>query len=147
MATNNTTSNQIDIIYNGYKTDISELIANIEVYEHDLPKNVMVQIAELFRVLASYENCSVGNKDTEWNSLCDTYSTIANRLYCHVIFLFLKKINEYEKLFSRYNYKGVMKDDENFVVYANRTKKQIKTSLKNTFREYYGNDIAYETHH
>ena len=38
-------------VYEKYKAEISELIAYIEVYEHDLPAEIMAQTAELFQTI------------------------------------------------------------------------------------------------
>lgn len=141
MATNNTTSNQIDIIYNGYKTDISELIANIEVYEHDLPKEVMVQISEIFRAIASYEHSDSSEKEDEWNFVQTTYSTVLNHLYVHAIFLFNKKIYDYDKLFRQYNYKGVMIEKDNFITLSNKAKQELHCSFTKELKKCYKHKV------
>lgn len=142
MAANNTTldDNKTNNVYNEYKTTISELIANIEVYEHDLPKEVMVQISEIFRSVSSYENCKSDKKEAEWKALHKMYYTVINHLYVHAVFLFLKKINDYDKLFCRYNYEGVMVDDKNFAVLSKERKKEIyRLFVKELKKCYKGN--------
>ena len=143
MAVQNTigNSNRIDEIYDIYKNTISDVIANIEVYEHDLPKDVMAEIAEIFQIIASYENATVSNKDILWNGINDTCSTVKESLYKHAIFLFIRKIQEYDKIFRQYNYKGVMLGDDKFTVLARNKKHDICNSLKQELNNCYKGKI------
>lgn len=115
-----------DYIYSQYKETISELIAYIEVYEHDLPEDVMVEVAELFQMIAFYETDNKG--DEVGRALCDTGVKVMQSLYIHVICLFMSKIQEYKKVFKKFKYKGVMQDGTNFIaIVASEEGKIVKS--------------------
>lgn len=143
MAVKNTTaeSNDINKVYTIYKTTISEIIANIEVYEHDLPKDVMAQISEIFQTIASYENAMQGDKQVLWNAINETYSTVIESLYKNAIFLLMRKIHEYDKMFSRYNYKGVMIADNKFIELARSEKNSISEALHLELKKCYSGKL------
>ena len=51
----------VQYIYDKYKEVQSEIIAYIEVYDHDLPDVIVNEIVELFQIVAVYETST----DTE----------------------------------------------------------------------------------
>lgn len=107
-------------IYEKYKAEISELIAYIEVYEHDLPAEIMARMAELFQTIAL---CETGNdfesNDTLQQLLEDTFHKINRCLNKHTIYVILQKIKQYKIIFKKYNYKGVyIGEEQKFYKYA-----------------------------
>lgn len=127
-----------DFIYNQYKNTISELIAYIEVYEHDLPEEIMAEIAELFQMVACLETETQDMLENDMMSaLYNTSVKVTQSLYKHAICLFVKKIHEYKKLFKKFQYKGVMIDNENFVYIAQKEEKEIVKSFSEKLKLLY----------
>lgn len=128
-----------DLIYNQYKDTISELIAYIEVYEHDLPEDVMAEIAELFQMIAFYET-DIQESDVR-NALYITSVKVTQSLYIHAICLFINKIQEYKKVFKKFKYKGVMLDKINFINVAKSEEQKIVKSFSAKLKLFYKGKI------
>lgn len=127
-----------DIIYNQYKHTISELIAYIEVYEHDLPGEIMAEIAELFQMVACWETETQDMQENDiMSALYNTSVKVTQSLYKHAICLFIKKIHEYKKLFKKFRYKGVMIDNENFVYIVQKEERSIVKSFSEKLKLLY----------
>jgi len=134
------TTNDTNLAYIAYKKTISQLIAYVEVYEHDLPSDIMAQTAELFQNIALYE-LDV-DKNTE-KSLEQTTLIITQSLYKHSISLFIKKIREYKKTFKRFKYKGVSVDGRKFCEMAKESESDICKEFSLKLRKYYkGNTLG-----
>lgn len=145
MPSNTILSQQIydtKYIYDKYKETLSELIAYIEVYEHDLPTEVMAQIAELFQSVAVYENRINSTEDGDLsNLLLESNLKITQSLYKHAICLFIKKIEEYKRMFKRFQYKGVMLNGKNFAEVVKRKEKEIIKSFSEKLKKCYKKDF------
>lgn len=124
--------------YKQYKSSISEFVAYIEVYEHDLPEGVMAEIAELFQMLAFYEteNQDVQKDDMD-KTLQDTVTKVKQSLCLHATCLFINKIEEYKKIFRKHKYKGVMVGNTNFVDIAKKSEKDISKSFGEKLKLFY----------
>ena len=88
-------------VYEKYKAEILELIAYTEVYEHDLPAEIMAQMAELFQTIALCET----DNDFESNDrlqqlLEDTFHKMNRCLNKHTIYVILQKIKQYKIIFK-----------------------------------------------
>lgn len=130
--------NNTNTVYNSYKTTIAGLIARIEVYEHDLPGEIMVQVAELFQSIVMYETTEdVPLKEKLNESLQYSCSSIIQSLYKHTIWLFLKKIKEHRKSFRQFKYKGIMMNDKSFYYIVKKQRKDIVKTLKKHLRKCY----------
>lgn len=114
-------------VYEKYKTEISELIAYVEVYEHDLSAEIMALTAELFQAIALCEvDSNPENNASLHEVLDDTFNKVNRYLNKHTIYVILKKIKQYKKIFKKYNYKGVyIKDGQKFYEYAEQTEAAI----------------------
>ncbi len=127
-----------DLIYNQYKDTISELIAYIEVYEHDLPEDVMAEIAELFQMIAFYETDIQNMQESDVrNALYSTSVKVTQSLYIHAICLFINRIQEYQKVFKKFKYKGVMLDNINFINVAKSEEQKIVKSFSAKLKLFY----------
>lgn len=134
----------IDIanIYTHYKEVISDLIAYIEVYEHDLPGNIMAQIAEFFQDIAVYETSDT-DKILLSNSIQSTKNMVSQSLYKYTISLCINRIYKHKKRFKRYNYKGVMiRDDSknkerNFYIIANERQNNLLSKFNKCLKDCY----------
>lgn len=138
-AENRSNTGDIKLAYDIYKNTISGLIANIEVYEHDLPREVMAQMAELFQIIASYESeIDESRRGYIWKAVEETQIKVTQYLYKHTTCLFIKKIEEYKKTFHKFNYQGVMCKEERFCDIAKASEKEIQkrfvTQLKKCYK-------------
>lgn len=113
-------------IYKMYKDIISDLIAYIEVYEHDLPAEIMAQMAELFQTMAICETDESIPMNSELSTMLEqTAWKITQSLYKHSTCLFIKKIYEYRKIFRKFKYKGVFIDGKKFYQIADDMEREI----------------------
>ena len=137
-----TTEVNIKLAYDLYKKTISEVIANIEVYEHDLPERVMGEIAEFFQVIAAYETeLDLTPKAELLELMHATHFWITQALYKHAICLFIGKIHDYKKLFQKFEYKGVVIDEVNFYLTAKEKEKEISKQFIKELKTCYGHMI------
>lgn len=128
----NAQSCDTNTVYKQYKNIISDIIAYIEVYEHDLPGDMMAVIAELFQMLAFYETESQDIQENDKSeALYDTLIEAQQSLCLHAICLLIKKIEEYKKVFRKYKYKGIMEGSENFAKIVKREEKRLSKIFKN----------------
>lgn len=125
-------------IYQKYKEKISEIIAYIEVYEHDLPANIMAQMAELFQAVATFEidNHSLRSDGVE-RMLKETDLKITQSLYKHSIYLFMKKIYQYKKIFRKFKCRGVLIEKENFCEKSKKEEKEIVRMFRKKVKRCY----------
>ncbi len=134
-------SDVISDIYYEYKNEIAEIIAYIEVYEHDYPDRPMSQMAELFQCMANYETKDGDDKSYAKILLDDSFSRIEQYLYIHTIWLILFEIFKYKKVFRHFKYKGVYieKDDkeENFSCIADEKEEEITTEFSEHLLSHY----------
>ena len=90
-------------VYEKYRSEISERIAYIEVYEHDFPAEIMAQMAELFQTIVLYEtDDDFLNNDKLQCLLEDTFHKVNRYLDKHTTYVILQKIKQYKKIFKKY---------------------------------------------
>ena len=143
----------IEKIYDFYRTQISDMISYIEVYEHDLPPLITGLISEIFSAIAM-----ASILDEEDLAGLDAFiQNAAQAIRLHAIFVFIHEIGEREKLFSNYQYKGAMIPGTNIHIYdevkkkkktaihdfTNKLKKYYRYSLKNMFSMVRDADSSY----
>lgn len=126
-------------IYKVYKKIISEMIAYIEVYEHDLPGEVMEEMADLFQVLAIYETCEESSYKMD-NMLYREQHKITQTLYKDAIYVLIKRIDKYKKMFKKYK-KGVMKGEIRFDKWAGKEETDIVKSFSEKMTLFYKNGV------
>lgn len=113
-------------IYKHYKSTLSEVIAYIEVYEHDLPTEVMAQIAELLQAVAIFvDSNNLTEREDMSRLLRQVDLKVTQSLYKHAICLLIKEIEENKKVFRRFKYKGVMLENRNFFEVAKEIEQEI----------------------
>lgn len=134
-----------DFVYKKYRDDISELIAYIEVYQHDLPEPIMAIMAELFQTIAACETDSNFPDSSELVSMLDkTTWKVVQSLKYYSVCLFIAKIQEYKKIFHKYKYKGILMDDgQKFCTVAQQIESRLCATFSGNLRSYYkGNVIS-----
>ena len=134
-----------NFVYKKYRDDISELIAYIEVYQHDLPAPIMAIVAELFQTISACEtDAEFPNSPGLVSMLDKTTWKVVQSLKKYSVCLFIAKNQEYKKRFHKHKYKGVLMDDgQKFHTVA----QQIESRLCKTFSDdlrscYKGNTVS-----
>jgi len=130
-------------VYNIYSNKISDIVAHIEVYEHDLPVKIMAQIAELFQNVALAEN--IGNNKTTTSELKKQVSLflqestdkIVDSLYLYAICLFVKQIKKYQQIFHKYHYKGINVFDRPLYKILKKQECKIRKELNRILKKHY----------
>ena len=99
-------------IYEQYSTTASQLIAKVEVYEHDLPNEIRGLIETSFRSLSA-------SATVEEEKALDAYmmtlyyqSFLVNTLYGILIKLYIKKIKKLKQTFKKFNYHSVKAEQD-----------------------------------
>ena len=130
----------IDGVYELYRTQISEMIAYIEVYEHDLPPLITGLISEVFTTIAVAESAG----EEEVLGLHYLIQTVVQAIRLHAIFVFIHEIGEREKLFKRYKYKGAMIPGEDIHIFdkIQEMKKIAVSNLTDKLKRYYRRSIC-----
>ena len=125
-----------NFVYKKYKEEISELIAYIEVYQHDLPASIMAIVAELFQTISVCETDDNFPNSPELVSMLDkTTWKVVQSLRKYSICLFITKIQEYKKIFHKYRYKGVLMDDgRKFHIVAQQIESQLCSTFSNDLK-------------
>lgn len=130
-------------VYKHYKNTLSEVIAYIEVYEHDLPTDVMAQIAELFQAVAIFEDSNNPEEREDVSRLLQQVDLkVTQSLYKHAICLLIKAIKENKRVFRRFKYKGVMLGNKYFFEVAKEKEQMIVTDFCRKMRQYYKGNTA-----
>lgn len=138
-------------VYDNYKKVHSELIAYIEVYAHDLPLAVMKQVAELFQTIAVYETRNTSEENEMMPKLLyEADLKITQSLYKTAICLFVKKIEQYKRIFRKYEYQGVVLEEYkylneylqnvNFSEFVKEKEKQIACDISERLKTFYKKD-------
>lgn len=126
-----------------YKSALSEVIAYIEVYEHDLPTDVMAQIAELFQAVAIFEDSNDPAERQDMSRLLwQVDLKVTQSLYKHAICLLIKAIEENKRVFKKFKYKGVMLGTRNFFEVAEEIEQKIVTDFCREMRQCYKGNTA-----
>ena len=122
-------------VYTLYKTEISEMVAYIEVYEHDLPPLLTSLISEMFSAI-TVANISGYEESAE---LTELIQSVVQYIRLHTIFVFINEIAERERLFKRFKYKGAMIPDTDVHVFDEVEKKKNKavSLLTKKLKKYY----------
>lgn len=125
----------IEKIYEFYRTQISDMISYIEVYEHDLPPLITGLISEMFSAIAM---ASILDKE-DTDGLDVLIQNAAQAIRLHAIFVFINEIGEREKLFSNYQYKGAMIPETNTHIFdeVQKKKKAAIHDFTNKLKRYY----------
>ena len=134
-----------NFVYKKYRDDISELIAYIEVYLHDLPASIMAIVAELFQTISVCETDDDFSSKPELVSMLDnTTWEVVQYLKKYSVCLFIAKIQEYKKIFRKHKYKGVLMDDKcKFHIVARQMENRLCNTFSNNLRSCYkGNTIS-----
>lgn len=125
----------IERVYSLYSEQISDMIAYIEVYEHDLPPRITGLIGEMFSTIA------VANilDDEDPTGLDDLIQSVAQAIRLHAIFVIIREIGEKEYLFNNYQYRGAMIPNTDLHVYdeVKKMKKAAVHSLADKLKYYY----------
>lgn len=132
-----------EYVYKHYKNTLSDVIAYIEVYEHDLPTDVMAQIAELFQAVAIFEDSSNPEEREDMSRLLQQVDLkVTQSLYIHAICLLIKSIKENKRVFRRFKYKGVMLGNKYFFEVAKEKEQVIVTDFCRKMRRCYQGNMA-----
>lgn len=125
-----------DDVYTLYRKEIADIVAYIEVYEHDLPPVITGQIAELFTSIAVFE---ADDQEMRFNGLKQSSEVIVQAIRFYAIFLFIHEIQEFEKLFRKYHYKGAIIPNSDLHVYneIRKMEKDIIPCFKEKLKDYY----------
>ena len=137
----------VQYIYDKYKEVQSEIIAYIEVYDHDLPDVIVNEIVELFQIVAVYETSTDTEKINFQPLLREGSLKITQALHKYAICLLIKKIEEHKKLFKKFYYKGVWINEykykeveivsENFAEFAQNREKEIIHTFSDRLKRIY----------
>ncbi|MCR5811224.1 MAG: hypothetical protein K6G34_07490 [Lachnospiraceae bacterium] len=122
-------------VYALYRTQISEMIAYIEVYEHDLPPVLTSLIGEMFSAI-TVATISDYEESAELTGLI---KSVVQYIRLHAIFVFINEIGERERLFNRFKYKGAMIPDTDIHVFDEVEKRKNKavSLLTDKLKKYY----------
>lgn len=120
------------VIYHNYSTIIAELIAKIEVYLHDMPKQISGLIETTFRILSS---ASVEKNEENELTLYDyafKYEMfLINVLYLMLVDTYIREIKKYIKTLKKFNYRAIeVRDGILFMEEVNTNLKQVLVSYK-----------------
>ena len=112
------------LIYGTYKNDISDLVAKVEVYAHDLPRQISGVVETIFRLLAS---ASIKNSDKQKKIYENAYNYeifLINVLYITLVNLYIEKIKKYRRILKQFKHGGIK--NENNVCFMDETKEKLK---------------------
>ena len=100
-------------IYTLYRTEISKLIAKVEVYVHDLPRQVCGIIENIFRCLASAESKDDSNIRFKIYEIAYKYEIfLVNVLHITLIYVYKKRIKKYKMTFKQFKYGGIRLEND-----------------------------------
>ena len=140
---NNIIKEEKERIYNKYASDISESIAQIEIYAHDLPRQISGLIETIFDMLAiaAAENNEDDNK--RWYTyIWYQVSFLEDLLNLYLVDLYVKQVRKYRKIFKKFNHQGVkVQNDFSLLSFIDSKMKEIKKlskSKKRSFKKKYG---------
>lgn len=95
-------------IYELYISDIAKLIAKIEVYAHDLPRQICGIIESIFRCFASAEAKDDVDKQSKILEIAYKYEIfLINTLYITLIYIYKKRIRNYKKTLRQFKHGGI----------------------------------------
>lgn len=123
-----------------YTEEVSNLISQYEIYEHDLHPNVIEAIVILFQDFAIAKNDCSEKKYELMKSVQSQLFIIMRDLYNMLIKTYFKKIKMYRKFNRKFNQRGVFvdKNDQefNFKDITEREYSSIRKEVKKIKKKY-----------
>ena len=99
-------------VYKEYDAEISELIAKIEVYAHDLPRQVSGIIESLFVMLTSAASESTDSDELEWYDKIEYQEIfLKNILYVYLIDIYMTRVKKYRKVLRKFNHQTILTEE------------------------------------
>lgn len=111
-------------IYKIYEENIAKLIADVEVYAHDLPRQISGCIETVFRMMGTAANSKEDENVLMYDLVLRYEDFIINLLRMQLIDLYKKEIKEYRRTLKQFKYHDITL--ENGTVFLDEVDKNLK---------------------
>lgn len=103
-------------VYHEYADTIADLVAKIEVYAHDLPRQICGLIEMTFRILSVASVEKAKDKELILYDVALKYEKfLINILYLTLIDIYVKEIRRYRRVFKKFKYRAIKLDNGIFI--------------------------------
>ena len=99
-------------IYQRYATTVAELIAKVEVYKHNLPRQISGMVEAIFRILTTASGETEKEYEIDlYNNASEYEDFLIEMLYLMLIEIYIKEAKQYRKVFKKFKYQAIKTED------------------------------------